>query len=104
MIKNKNILLAIREVAQSNGQGTVVAIYNDTENKWYSYVGEFKPKNPSNNIHSSSIRGKCVDYIIENQHTYFNGELAKNDLIATKIEDLPIEDIDFGDLRYIWFK
>jgi len=100
---DKQILLSIKEVAKNSGYGTLVSIYNDIEDKWYNYVGEFRPRNPSNNIHFSSIRGKCIDYIIENKHTYFMGDIAKNQLISTKIEDLPTEELEF-DFKFIWFK
>ena len=103
MISNKGNLLGIKETASSNGLGTLVAVYNDIENKWYYYVGNFKPRKPSNNIEFSSISGKCINYILENQHVYFSGDMAKNELIATKIQDLPSEEIEFP-FRFIWFK
>lgn len=103
MIQEKDILLAIKEVAQNNGFGTVVCIYNDIEQKWHNYVGEFKPKNPSNHIYFNSINAKCVDYIIENKHVYFTGDMAKNDLISSKLEQLPKETIEF-DFRFVWLK
>ena len=103
MLKDKDILLAIREVVAGNGFGTMIAIYNDIEQKWYYYCGDFKPKNPSNNIHFNSINGKCLNYILDNRITYFSGELAKNELIATKINDIPTERIEF-DFRFVWVK
>ena len=103
MIRDKQLLLAIKEIATSNGFGTVVSIFNEIEEKWYTYVGQFKPKNPSNNIYFSTIEGKCIDYILENKFNYFAGELAKNELISSKIEDLPIERIEF-DFKFVWLK
>lgn len=103
MIQQKNLILSIREVIQTNGLGTLISVYNDIEQNWYYYVGEFKQKNPSNNIYYSYISGKCINYILDNQSTYFNGELAKNELIVTKIQDLPKEQIEF-DFKFVWFK
>lgn len=103
MIKDKEILQAIRDVAQNNGLGTVISVFNDIEQKWYYYCGDFKPKNPSNNIHFHSINGKCLNYIIDNRLTYFSGEMIKSELVATKINDLPKEIIEF-DFRFVWIK
>lgn len=103
MLKDKDILLAIREVVVGNGFGTMIAVYNDIEQKWYYYCGDFKPKNPSNNIHFNSIRGKCLNYIVDNQQTYFSGTLVKSELVSTKIDSTPDEMIEF-DFKFVWIK
>jgi hypothetical protein len=101
MILEKDIVLALRDVVQNNGFGTVVAVYNDIEQKWYYYCGQFKPKNPSNNIHFNEISGKCLNYILDNRDRYFTGDSIKSEATATKLQDLPSERITF-DFKFVW--
>lgn len=103
MIENKQKLELLAKQARESGEGALVAIYNDIEQKWYYYIGEFKPKNPSNHIYYNSIRGKSISHMIENPFTYFSGDLAKNELINTEFSKLKKENIEF-DFRFIWFK
>jgi len=92
MIQNENFKL-LKDVIQEIG-GSAIAVYNHIEDKWYYYVGDYRPKNPSNHIHFNNIRGKCINYIFDNHSTYFSNGINKQ-LIITKIEDLPEEDWDF---------
>lgn len=103
MKENKNHINIIKEQAMNEGLGSLVAAYNDIEQMWYYYVGDFKPKNPSSGIHCSSIRGRCVNKIFQNIFTYFSGDVAKSELIRTEIRSIPEEHVEF-DFRYIWFK
>lgn len=103
MLKQNDKLQLIANLSKDNGFGTLVAIYNDIEQKWYYYVGVFKPRNPSNHIHFNMIDGKCINYIFDNEYTYFTGDLIKNELISTKIEDLPKEIKEF-DFKFVWYK
>lgn len=103
MLINRDKLQLVADIAKQSGFGSMVAVYNDIEKIWYYYIGDFKPANPSNHIHFNSISGKCINYILENEFTYFRGELAKSELIYTKLEDLPKEDKVF-DFKYVWFR
>jgi len=103
MILNKNKLLLLANQAKNEGIGSLVAIFNNIENRWYYYVGEFKPINPSSHIHHNNIRGRCVNVILDNEFTYFSGDNAKNELISTEINKIKEENIDF-DFPFIWFK
>jgi hypothetical protein len=103
MLKINKKLQLISQIAYDSGEGTLVAIYNDIEEMWHYYLGNFKPKNPSNHIYFHTIIGKCIDYIVENEHTFFTGDLAKNDIIRTHIYNLETEEKEF-DFRFVWFK
>lgn len=103
MIKSKKHLLLLAEQARNEGMGSLVAIYNDIENEWHYYVGDFKPSNPSNHMHHSSIRGRCIDYILESSFTYFSGDMMKNELIRTELSKIIEESVEF-DFKFVWFK
>jgi len=103
MITDNKKLQLIGQIAYESGEGTLVAVHNDIEDKWYFYVGNFKPKNPAGHIFLNSIDGKCINYIVENEHTFFMGDNAKNELIRDYIQDLSKEEKEF-DFRFIWFK
>lgn len=103
MLHNMNILSIISKIVSNHGLGTTIAVYNDIEQKWYYYCGGYNPKNPSNHIHTHSIQGKCFNYILENQPTYFAGEMPKEEAIATKLESIEESNIDY-DFKTIWVK
>ena len=44
-----------------------------------------------------------MNYILDNVYTYFVGEIAKGELIRTKIEDLPEEVKEFK-FQFVWFR
>ena len=104
MIENNQKLLLLSQIAVSMGEGTLIAVYNDIELKWYYYIGEFKASNPSSHIYHNLIMGKCINHIIDNSFTYFMGDnLAKNELIQTEFQKIPREIKEF-DFKFIWFK
>lgn len=103
MIHNKSKLLLLAEQAKNEGIGSLVAVFNDIEKRWYYYVGEFKPSNPSSHIHHNNVRGKCINTILENEFTYFSGDIAKNELIRTEMNKFRDENLDF-DFPFIWFR
>ena len=101
MLANRDKLQLVSNIAKGMGS-TFVAVFNDIDKSWYYYVGSFKPRNPSNHIHFNFISGKCINYIFENEHVYFNNN-PQQEAVITKIQDLPKEEIEF-DFRFIWFK
>lgn len=102
MLKNNKLSL-LSQLAKERGEGTLVAFYNDIEEKWYYYVGDFKPKNPSNHIHHHSMRGKCINKVLDNEFIYFSGDIAKAELIGTEFEKLIVESFEC-DFRFVWIK
>ena len=76
MITNKDKLLLLKNFFLESGiSGSLCAIYNNIENKWYYYIGELTLKNPNEGIYFNKlIRAKCLNKIIENEHMFFRGD------------------------------
>jgi hypothetical protein len=101
MISNAPILEYIAEVTGK----PVVAILNDTENKWYFYsVDSFSPANPSNHIHDSSLSGRDLSSMLNSMTGFAHGhDVATDNAIINKVNEIIVSKITFNGLRWIKF-
>jgi len=86
MIKKENICKLISELSKEFGWGSLIAVHNDIEQKWYYFLGNFKEKNPHSYIMSHSIEGVNITHMIENDSTYLNGFTIDKQKVYTFVE------------------
>jgi hypothetical protein len=87
MLQNIDKLRLIKNIVNL----PVTAIYNDIESKWHYYVGDFRPHNPQSYLFFHTLREcKCIDFILINDFTFFNGDMVSDEFaIKTKIDNTP---------------
>lgn len=105
MIEKGNMCRLMAQLAMEFGWGSFVAVYNDIEEKWYYFVGNFKEKNPHTYIMSNSIEGVDVTHVIENNSTFLNGATIDKQKVYTFVEKQKEENtfnITF-DFRFVKF-
>lgn len=106
MIEKYNICRLLSNICKDSGFGMFIAIYNDIEKRWTYFVGQFTAKNPTDRIHCNNINGICIDYIFQNDSTYFQNDIVNNQKIITYIQtnlETNKVDIDF-DFKVVAFK
>ena len=86
MIEKGNICRLMSELSREFGWGSFVSVYNDIEDKWYYFVGNFKEKNPHTYIMSHFIEGVDVTHVIENNSTYLSGSVIDKQKVYAFVE------------------
>ena len=87
MVKDIEKLRLIKNIVNTN----ITAIYNDIEQEWHYYAGEFKPHNPQYYLFFHTLKDcKCIDFILINSFTFFNADHVSDEFaIRTKIDNSP---------------
>lgn len=87
MLQNIDKLRLIKNIVNL----PITAIYNDIENEWHYYAGDFRPHNPQSYLFFHSLREcRCIDFILINHFTFFNGDLISDEFaIKTKVDNTP---------------